>query len=73
MLLYELLACIQNSIRRGGKLIALKNIKKSFNKNPVLHGIDVTVNKGDIVSNCRSQWIRENNPPSLHKLFRKTR
>ena len=30
-------------------MITLKNIKKSFNKNPVLHGIDVTVNKGDIV------------------------
>ena len=30
-------------------MITLKNIKKSFNKNQVLHGIDVTVNKGDIV------------------------
>ncbi|NYF25694.1 amino acid ABC transporter ATP-binding protein [Sporosarcina sp. JAI121] len=30
-------------------MITLKNIKKSFNKNPVLHGIDVTVNKGDVL------------------------
>ena len=30
-------------------MITLKNIKKSFNKKPVLRGIDVTVNKGDIV------------------------
>ncbi len=49
MIIYELLKYIQNIRGGGGELITVRNIKKSFNKKPVLHGIDVTVKKGDII------------------------
>ena len=38
-----------NTQKRRHKLVDLKNIHKSFNKNPVLHGIDLTVKKGDVL------------------------
>ena len=49
-------------------MLEIKNIHKSFGKNEILKGVDLKIDKGDVVVIFRTKWFWKNNITTLHKL-----
>lgn len=47
-------------------MIEIKGLHKAFGQNQVLKGVDITVNKGDVVVVIRSKRLRKDYHAAVH-------